>query len=260
MRYVLAAGLFIGIVALALFPEPAPPSAVAPALAALWPAEEDRRPTVVELFTSQGCSSCPPADALLAELSARRDVVAIAYHVTYWDYLGWKDPFATRWGTERQRRYVGMLHLNGPYTPQMVVDGTVDVVGSRRGSVARALAASRDAAAGRVDVTLSRDPATGDLLLHLPQHRLERAVDLLLVRYAGPRETEVLRGENGGRTLRNTHIARALRSLGSWDGAALDLRVPADQGKDIGDGGYAVLLQEEGPGRIVGAAKLSPGS
>lgn len=258
MRFILSAGLLAGIVTLALFPVAPQLRAVWPAIAASWPAEVDGPPTVVELFTSQGCSSCPPADALLAELAGRRDVVAIAYHVTYWDYLGWKDPFATRWGTERQSRYVRALGLNTRYTPQMVVDGTVDVVGSRRNAVAGALAASREVAAGRVDIALSRDSATGALLVHLPPQQIQGTAELLLIRYAGSRETEVLRGENRGRTLTNTHIAREMRHLGSWTGATLDLRVPVAQDPD--DGGYAVLLQERTAGRIIGAAKLLPGS
>jgi len=254
MRYVLATGLLVGIAVAALFHDPAPVRGES-ALAASWPAEDGAPPTVVELFTSQGCSSCPPADALLAELAGRRDVVAIAYHVTYWDYLGWKDPFATAWGTGRQRAYVRALGLRGPYTPQMVVDGGTDVVGSRRRAVAAALADSRASAAARVRAGLSRDPATGDLLVSLPGHPLDRAAEILLVRYAGPRKTEVLRGENGGRVLENTRIARELRRLGAWTGEPRQLRVPADPDAA---GGYALILQEPGQGRILGAAQLAP--
>lgn len=260
MRYILAAVLLAGIAVLALFPDSPRLRAAWPAFAASWPAEAGGPPTVVELFTSQGCSSCPPADAILAELAERRDVVAIAYHVTYWDHLGWKDPFATRWGTERQGRYVRALGLHNRYTPQMVVDGATDVVGSRREAVAGALTVSRRAAAGRVQIALSRDSATGALRVRLPARHIDQAAELLLIRYAGAQETEVLRGENGGRTLTNTHIAREIRHLGSWAGAALDLDVPVAANSGNDDSGYAILLQERRAGRIIGAAKLSPGS
>lgn len=215
---------------------------------------------MVELFTSQGCSSCPPADAILAELAGRRDVVAIAYHVTYWDHLGWKDPFATRWGTERQGRYVRVLGLRNRYTPQMVVDGAMDVVGSRREAVAGALRASREAAAGRIEIALSRDPAKGALRIHVSRRPSEKVAELLLIRYAGSRETKVLRGENGGRTLRNTHIAREIRHIASWAGTPLNLLVPVAEDPGDDHGGYAVLLQDRASGRIIGAAKLSPGA
>jgi len=103
-------------------------------------------PVVVELFTSQGCSSCPPADALLAELTGRPDVVALSFHVDYWDYIGWKDPYASPQYTARQQRYTQALNLRYVYTPQIVVDGRADVVGSHRAEVLAAIetAAQRD--------------------------------------------------------------------------------------------------------------------
>jgi hypothetical protein len=106
-------------------------------------ADADTRPAVVELFTSQGCSSCPPADKLLGELARRSDVLTLAYHVDYWNNLGWKDPFASADATRRQRRYAGALGLSGIYTPQMVVDGAIDAVGSDRRAVEAALAGQR---------------------------------------------------------------------------------------------------------------------
>lgn len=212
-------------------------------------------PTVVELFTSQGCSSCPPADELLIELAASPDIVAIAYHVNYWDYIGWKDPFATDWGTARQRRYRDGIGARTIYTPQMVVDGAVDVVGSRRGRVAGVVTDSRRDAGRRVPVDLARDDASGDILVALPERRLGRDLDIWLVRYSGARLTEVLRGENRGETLRNANIAREMRHLGEWTGEAKQLRIPAS-GDDEPRGGIAVLLQEPGPGAIHGAAKL----
>src|SRR5579859_3682195 len=116
-------------------------------------AHAEDRLAVVELFTSQGCSSCPPADALLGELARRGDVIALAYHVDYWDNLGWKDPFASRASTERQRSYSHALRLSGIYTPQMVIDGAVDAVGSDRRAVTAALGGPRQGA----DVQVTRE-------------------------------------------------------------------------------------------------------
>jgi len=221
--------------------------------AAVAQAEANRPLTVVELFTSQGCSSCPPADAFLAELAARDDVIAVAYHITYWDYIGWKDPFATDWGTERQYSYARVLGRGYPYTPQMVVDGKHDLVGSRRGDVANALVASMQEADARIPVTLRRD---GDeLIVTLPEARLDTPLHIWLVRYSGSHETKVERGENRGSTLVNTHIARHLELLGRWDGKAGEIHaaIPLANARE---GGVAVWLQEPAPGAILGAAKL----
>src|SRR5262245_56361084 len=100
---------------------------------------QDKAPVVVELFTSEGCSSCPPADAFLGELAQRPDVVPLAFHVDYWDYIGWKDPYANPAFTQRQHDYKAALGLHMVYTPQMIVDGRTDVVGSERGSVEAAI-------------------------------------------------------------------------------------------------------------------------
>ena len=99
---------------------------------AIAPAQAGERPIVVELFTSEGCSSCPPADALLAELASRPDVLALSFHVDYWDRLGWKDPYSSREATARQHRYATLLDLASIYTPQIVIDGKWQAVGSDR--------------------------------------------------------------------------------------------------------------------------------
>lgn len=218
-------------------------------------AAADTPPTVVELFTSQGCSSCPPADAFLAELAERDDVIAIAFHVNYWDYIGWKDPFATGWGTERQYSYAKVLERGYPYTPQVVVNGKHDMVGSDRVQVANAMIASMQEAPARIAVTLRQE--SDGLVVTLPAAKVEEPLQLWLVRYSGAHETKVARGENRGTTVVNTHIARHMELLGSWSGEPHDIRanlpLPGEEG------GVAVWLQEPGPGAILGAAKLDFG-
>lgn len=211
-------------------------------------------PTVVELFTSQGCSSCPPADSLLYDLAGRDDVVAISWHVNYWDYIGWADPFATDWSTNRQRAYRGKLGRNYVYTPQMVIDGRHDVVGSRRRDVTHMIDTSREVASERIGFGLVHDAATGELVISLPGQHLDGPLEIWLVGYSGVHETRVSRGENRGATLRNTHVARTMDRLGNWDGTGRTLRVPMPAHDDVS--GCAVILQEPGQGAIRGAAKL----
>src|SRR5246127_3918229 len=120
------------------------------------PLQAGKRPPLVELFTSEGCSSCPPADALLAELAGRPDVLALSFHVDYWDRLGWRDPFSSPAATERQQRYAELLRLATVYTPQIVIDGKRQAVGSNRGEVERALNSARRSHEG-VPVELALD-------------------------------------------------------------------------------------------------------
>jgi hypothetical protein len=206
-------------------------------------ASADTRPVVVELFTSQSCSSCPPADALLGELARRGDVVALGFHISYWDGVGWKDPFSSRSSTDRQRAYARLFGLGQVYTPQMVVDGDREMVGSDRDQV---LAAVRDArpetiapvtfAADRRSVAIGAGDGRGNVLL---------------VQFAQKRTTRVAGGENARRTLQDANGVEMLTALGSWNGSALSFAIepPAD-----GEG-LAVLVQAP-DGRMLGAAAL----
>jgi hypothetical protein len=215
-------------------------------------ARAEDRPAVVELFTSQGCSSCPPADALLGELARRGDVIALAYHVDYWDYLGWKDPFASHAGTERQRLYARGLGLSGIYTPQMVVDGAVDVVGSDRRSVLAALGGPRQGPG----IQLLREDGKLKIAVAAQKEKGAQAAEVVLVAYADQAETKVQRGENAGRSLTEYAIVRAVYPLGRWSGDptrfTIDLAAIAPDATAV-----AVLVQSPGPGRILGAAKTA---
>jgi hypothetical protein len=204
-----------------------------------------KAPVVVELFTSQGCSSCPPADAFLTDLAhQRRDVLPLAFHVTYWDSLGWKDPYSLDAATARQREYA--RHLGGDdgvYTPQIVVDGTTGFVGSNRGEGLGVIAA---AVRKPVPVSVAHDGRT--LLIRVGAGAGQAQV--LLVGFDRAHETHIGRGENGGRTLLESNIVRSLTPIGGWSGSAVELRQPPPAGE-----GFAVLLQAA-DGRIIGAARL----
>jgi len=217
--------------------------AFATAVATTGHAQES--PIVVELFTSQGCSSCPPADAFLTGLARqRRDVLPLAFHVTYWNSLGWKDPYSLDAATARQREYASHLGYDGVYTPQMVVDGTTGFVGSDR---AQGLKVIAGAAPKSVAVNLARDGQT--LLIKVGAGAGQARV--LLVGFDATHETPVGRGENGGRTLLESNIVRSLIQIGAWSGSAVELRQPPPAGE-----AFAVLLQTA-DGRIIGAARLA---
>lgn len=220
--------------------------------AGLGAAEADgpRGPVVVELFTSQGCNSCPPADALLGELARRPDVLALALHVTYWNDLGWKDPFSQDQFDQRQRLYARQIGLRSIYTPQMVVNGAQDVVGSQREAVNRVLARAVRPAA----ITLQADAE----LLRISLPALDRPCDCVLSLFGlrSSARTPVSRGENGGRTLEEFQVVRTLQTLGGWKGAAQALQVKRGRmPEDVS--AYAVLAQDRMTGRVVAAASAA---
>jgi len=207
------------------------------------------RPVVVELFTSQGCSSCPPANAYLNELArGRSDVLPLAFHVTYWDRLGWKDPFSLGEATSRQDVY-GHRFGDGSYTPEIVVDGASSHVGSHRADVGSAIEAAkqRGTTAASLRVTTRGDGLSIDVGAGQGRGRL------LLIGFDHDHTTPIRRGENGGRTLEEANVVRSVRSIGDWQGSPLSLREKFPEGEDV-----AVIL-EAPDGRIVGAARLSGG-
>jgi hypothetical protein len=222
-------------------------------------ADEVARPVVVELFTSQGCSSCPPADAYLRELARRSDVIALAYHVDYWNYIGWVDPFASKETTQRQRDYARSLGQRYVYTPEMVVDGARHEDGSKREAIERLIAAARKVPPGPA-ITLSRVGA-GNLRIRIagqqPADSTPAAV--LLVKFDREHWTKVADGENQGRTLGDFQVVRSFRQIGTWNGEKLAIDLDSEA---TGDGGCAVLLQRLGTGPILAASMLrfAPGS
>lgn len=201
-------------------------------------------PVVLELFTSQGCSSCPPADALLGVLARQPGVIALAWHVDYWNGLGWRDPFATRLATDRQRAYAARLHTE-VYTPALVVNGASVVVGSDRAAIDRAM---RQVPALRVPVSLR----AGKAGLIATVSAAPPGATALLATYDPERQTAIGAGENSGRRLREYHVVRSV-SLAPRDAVAAG-RVafpPVPAGR-----GAALLVQDAGL-RVIGAANLA---
>ena len=204
---------------------------------------------VVELFTSQGCSDCPPADALLGEIARFPGVVALAYHVTYWDALGWHDRFGLPQADERQEYYAKQLRLSAEFTPQAVIDGQVSLVGSDRQAIVKALSASR------ASIPVMLGLAKGQLLVELAAHELPAPVQIILVGYLPQAVTAVGRGENGGRELEEFNVVRAENVLGVWRGNASRFLVPLSSMPPEATR-IAVLLQLPA-GTIAGAATLA---
>jgi hypothetical protein len=224
------------------------PLAFAAALAPVAASAADR-PVVVELFTSQGCSSCPPANAYLNELARdRSDLLALAFHVTYWDRLGWKDPFSMQAATERQDRY-GHKFGDGSYTPEIVIDGASSHVGSRRDEVGPAIDAAKRQGRTATNVSVTRE--SGKLTIEVGEGSGSGKV--LLVGFDHAHETAIRRGENGGRTLRESNVVRSVREVADWQGKALHVGETFPEGEDA-----AVIVQAP-DGRIVGAARLAGG-
>jgi hypothetical protein len=220
--------------------------ALAVAIPGAIPAGAATRPVVLELFTSQSCSSCPPADALLASIAASRDdVLALDYHVDYWNYLRWKDRFSLPAATARQRTYAGLLGTE-VYTPQLIIDGRSQAVGSEQAAVAGAIAAARAALTTGPSLTIARDK--GDLCIAIGA--ADGIAQVLVVSFDGAHVTVVGDGENSGRTLREVNVVRSIYAIGSWHGSAANLRVAQPVGDHV-----AVLLQAA-DGKIVAADSI----
>jgi hypothetical protein len=209
-------------------------------------AADANHPTVVELFQSQGCSSCPPANANLNALSQRPDVLALSFAVTYWDSLGWKDTFAKAQFTDRQYAYAHAMRDGNVYTPQIVVNGRLAGVGAERGEMEALIRKGERAAGPAVAITdgsaeIGAAPAPS------------APADVWLVRYE-PRtiDVPVLRGENAGKTLAHRNIVRELVRLGSWSGAAQRYALPPATDPGLAS---AILIQAQGAGPILAAAK-----
>ncbi len=226
-------------------------------IGALQPASAGETRAVLELFTSQGCSSCPPADKLVGEFSEDSSLIALTLAIDYWDYLGWRDTLAIPGHSIRQRAYSRARGDRDVFTPQMIVNGAVQVLGSDRGAIDRAIAQSRkNTAVLSIPVTLSVSEGSVTVTASAGKSATDRAeVWLCPVTSAVP--VEINRGENKGRTITYHNVVRRWIKLGDWQGAAASWRVPVQSVKVNGADRVAVVLQSgaaAAPGAMVGAA------
>ncbi len=205
---------------------------------------------VVELYTSQGCSSCPPADALMGELAGMPGVIGLALHVDYWDYIGWTDTFADARFTDRQKAYAHAAGERMIYTPQMIVAGAARVEGNQPGLVAAAIAESA-ATPDALALDLQRD---GDRLLVTAQGSaaLPQGSTVQLVRYRDAASVQIDRGENAGLDVQYRNIVTSWQKIGEWSGAGPFTLETAVTGPEP----LVVIVQEPGPARILAAARL----
>ncbi|MBE0414148.1 thioredoxin family protein [Yoonia sp.] len=215
---------------------------------AVGPVHAQNGPVVIELYTSQGCSACPPADAMLAELAKRDDVIALALHVDYWDYIGWEDVFADPAYSARQHAYANAARVAAVYTPQMIINGQDHVVGSRTMQVMDRLQAQQ-AKGLPLRVTMTRQ-ANRVLIAAPPTESGDYVVQL--VRYTPEQTMVIARGENAGHEYTYTNTVTSLNVIHRWDGAsALGIDAPAE-----GTDPVVVIIQKAGHGAIVAAAEL----
>lgn len=217
----------------------------------------DRPLGVVELFTSQGCNSCPPADAFFAELATKEDIVALAYHVDYWDYLGWQDTLSRKENTERQYDYMRAFGGRSVYTPQAVINGRTHVNGANRGEVNGTLGRLQKLGDGlRVPITVSR---TTDRVMIDAGDAGDMPADahVIIVYFDAPQTIKIGKGENSGRRMTYWNAVTGMQTAGMWHGKAQRYELPMSEISKRG-AGSAVLLQSVGkdglPGPILGAA------
>ena len=209
-------------------------------------------PIVVELFTSQGCSSCPPADALLGDLLKRPNLIALTFNVDYWDYLGWRDTLASAEYSRRQRAYAQARGDGQVYTPQMVIIGQTHVVGSRRRAVDQGLSAS---AGTPVPMTMAEQGNEVIVEIAARPDGVPSGEATIWIAMVVPQiDVEIARGENTGRNISYFNVARKLMPAGSWHGEAVRLTLPKNELFVDGATACAAILQSGGVGPILGAA------
>lgn len=220
-------------------------------ISALASASAAQGPVVVELFTSQGCSNCPPVDALLADLAEQEDVIALALHVDYWDYIGWADTFALPENTARQNAYARAAGSTVVYTPQLVIQGQAQMIGNQPMAVFGeimdhmetpdpvSIDVTRDGDDFEMQAQVTGDPPTAAMVVHL-------------VRYSLHEQVSIQRGENANLTIDYHNIVRDWRVVAEWDGrSAFSARL-----SELGPEPHVVIVQEAGNGAILAAARL----
>ena len=213
-------------------------------------AEDGPHPVVVELYTSQGCSSCPPADEFLAELAGHPEVIALALHVDYWDYIGWEDSFAQAGFTERQKSYARAAKSRMIYTPQMVIGGLDRVEGNTPEAVVT-LIGKHKSAPSPVRLSVERQGAQV-VIRAVAEPPLPAGAVVDLVRYRPEAVVQIERGENAGRVVTYRNIVTEWTRVADWPGAApLEVTAPAAGAEPV-----VVIVQEPGPAAVLAAARV----
>jgi hypothetical protein len=222
-------------------------------------------PVLVELFTSEGCSSCPPADAFLQRLDrqpiARAEMIVLSEHVDYWNHIGWKDPYSSRFYSDRQSIYATRLGLDSVYTPQMIVDGTSEFVGSDAALADKAFAKVLTRPKLAVRLSSASVGAANVLQAHLETDPLPpsfglREADVYVAVALNHAESQVAHGENAGRTLTHTAVVRSIVKVGTLrkgQAFAQDIPMKLDPGTDVHNLRLIAFVQEPGQGRVLGA-------
>ncbi|MFO1235691.1 MAG: DUF1223 domain-containing protein [Alphaproteobacteria bacterium] len=217
-------------------------------------AQADGRPVLVELFTSQGCSSCPAADSFMEELVRTDGVVALTYPVDIWDYLGWRDTLAAHEYSVRQQTYAPNLPSRSVYTPQMVIGGIGDVVGSRRDDALAMIAAHAAKETPSAAIALTASDTALVVEIAESQRLLGVEATVTVARLSSRVSVDIGGGENAGRTIVYSNVVRELAPVGAWRGEALRLEIPlAGETGQTADR-IAVFVQRNGQGPVLGAA------
>ncbi|MEH6740666.1 MAG: DUF1223 domain-containing protein [Sulfitobacter sp.] len=215
------------------------------------PVAAEQRAVVVELYTSQGCSSCPPADVIFNELAERDDVIAIALHVDYWDYIGWKDEFGDPAHADRQRAYANTAGRRSIYTPEMVVNGQTDIVGAKPMKLFNAIAEHKETPVA-MTLDVARDGKMLSVKGTVPRGKVV-PMEIHVLEVTPVHISKISRGENRGKTIKYSNIAHNWRIAGTWDGKS-----PLEMSVDtITDDPVVVLVQEAGAGPIIAAARVN---
>lgn len=218
--------------------------------------ETQKQPVLVELFTSQGCSSCPAADKILGDLKKRDDVVALSFSVDYWDYIGWRDTLARHENTLRQQAYEKVLPSHRVYTPQIVVDGVQDMPGNQRQDVTEAIARRLgEVAAKRAVIALSQSGDTVQVRI-AAIGGVKAPATVWLAHTVSSRTVNIASGENNGKTVTYTNVVREFSAVGKWAGEAVTLELPAHGTPGEATDGVAVWVQAGNLGPVLGAAQL----
>jgi len=211
-----------------------------------------KRPVIVELFTSQGCSSCPPADAYLKTLKDQPGVVALSYHVDYWDYLGWRDTLGNAEFSQRQYDYAKSRGDKNVYTPQTIINGGKHFVGSQRAQVSSGIDAARsETETDWVDMEMTHNKT--DVSIIIPAGKPTREATLWLMAFTPHVSTEIKKGENAGSTVDYFNVVRKMVPAGMWHGEAAKILLPKGSVVPESCKGWVALLQEGNVGRVIGA-------